>query len=796
MVKKILFQLHWLLGISAGLVLALMGVTGAGLSYQDELIGLLNPGVVSVTPPSGARTLAPDELLGRLDEQLAGRQVLGLILSADPDDAVKVNVSGVGPRGDTLYADPYSGELLGAARGTEFFRVVMQLHRWLAIGDTGKAITGAAVLGLVFLCLSGLYLRWPRQAGAWRAWLTLDWRRKGRAFLWDLHAVAGTWCLLFYLLASLTGLYWSYDWYRNGLHALAGEPAPQHGGAGGRRGPPPGMRPEGKAVQAPRPSPNLAPAWSVFRQSAGDDYRLANLRLPERPGQPLQIMYLPDDAPHGRAFDRLELDVRSGAVLKRQRYADKSVAGRLLASVYALHTGEYFGHPGRVLMLLASLSMPLFFVTGWLLYLDRRRQRRAVEASRQALAPAPAGVGRPWLIGFASQSGFAERLAWQTAGQLQAAGQAVQVRPLGELDGQALRQAGRALFVVSTFGDGEAPDSARGFVNRVLGGRFDLSQLEYALLGLGDRQYQRFCGFARQLNGWLQAQGARSLFAPLEADNGDAAVLQRWRNRLGELTGRAPAAAPGEEGFGEWRLVERDCLNPGSSAEPIWRLAFAIPPGQRWEAGDLVEIQPPQANVPPRRYSIASLTEDGALELLVRRVLRTDGRLGLCSGWLGEQLAVGRTVPLRLRPNAGFHAPADDRPLILIGNGSGLAGLRSLLKARIAAGRKHNWLLFGERSATHDFLCGEELLRWRAGGELERLDLAFSRDQERKVYVQDRLRESAEELRAWLDRGAAIYVCGSLQGMAAGVDAVLREVLGDAAVERLRDEGRYRRDVY
>ena len=85
---------------------------------------------------------------------------------------------------------------------------------------------------------------------------------------------------------------------------------------------------------------------------------------------------------------------------------------------------------------------------------------------------------------------------------------------------------------------------------------------------------------------------------------------------------------------------------------------------------------------------------------------------------------------------------------------------------------------------------------WLVSGELARLDLAFSRDQLAKVYVQDRLRESAETLSAWLAQGAAIYVCGSLAGMAAGVDAVLHELLGEAGVNALLEEGRYRRDVY
>ena len=119
-----------------------------------------------------------------------------------------------------------------------------------------------------------------------------------------------------------------------------------------------------------------------------------------------------------------------------------------------------------------------------------------------------------------------------------------------------------------------------------------------------------------------------------------------------------------------------------------------------------------------------------------------------------------------------------------------------MLKARIADGQQRHWLLFGERNREHDYLCRDELEDWLISGDIERLDLAFSRDQAEKIYVQDRLRESAGLLKQWLDDGAVIYICGSLQGMASGVDQVLNEVLGVEAVERLIEQGRYRRDVY
>ncbi|MET0288534.1 MAG: iron-uptake factor, partial [Pseudoxanthomonas sp.] len=139
---------------------------------------------------------------------------------------------------------------------------------------------------------------------------------------------------------------------------------------------------------------------------------------------------------------------------------------------------------------------------------------------------------------------------------------------------------------------------------------------------------------------------------------------------------------------------------------------------------------------------------------------------------------------------------AMDAPMILIGNGTGIAGLRSLIKDAARTGHHGHWLLFGERNAAHDHFCAQDMRDWHADGHLQRLDLAFSRDQDHKVYVQHHLADAADALRAWIARGAVIHVCGSLAGMARGVDETLRQVLGEDAVDALAAEGRYRRDVY
>ena len=840
MLKKTLFQLHWFFGITAGLVLALMGITGAAYSFQDEILRALNPTVLTVhQQPAGV--LPPAELVRKL-EATEGKAVSMLWVESESGNAARVFFTPPPGerRGQMRYFDPYTGDYLGDAVGQDFFGLMLQLHRFLAMGDTGRQITGACTLILIFFCLSGLYLRWPRQVASWRAWLTLDWRKKGRSFNWDLHSVFGTWCLLFYLLAALTGLSWSYEWYNKGLTRLLSD-APQN-----ER-----VRNRGPAPAGPAPIANYEAIWSSIYSTAGPGLSTYNIRMPPVAGQPATVYYLLQSSPHDRALNQINLDPATGVVKSVERYGDKSLKAQLLTSIYALHVGSYFGLVGRIILTVTALCMPLFFITGWLLYLDRRRKKRQVRDARKGLgenhSDAPA-----WLIGFASQSGFAEQLAWQTAGQLQAAGLPVKVQPLGSVSEEDLRQSEHALFVVSTFGDGEAPDSARGFERSVLGRDLSLQGLNYSVLALGDRQYQHFCGFARRLHFWLTHQGGNALFAPVEVDSGDQEALLHWQHQLGQITGHAPAAWASAH-YESWTLSQRTLLNPDSSGTGVYLLGLNPPAPRDWLAGDLVEILPRhcpwavehfldglgiagtdevlvdglarpleqvlasrqlpdnrshlvglhaqalvEALVPVgmREYSIASIASDGVLELIVRQERHPDGSLGLGSGWLTEHAPLGAAISLRLRRNSGFHLPTEPVPMILLGNGTGLAGLRSLLKARIADGQQRNWLLFGERNIAHDYHCQDELQGWLASGDLALLDLAFSRDQDEKIYVQDRLRESADVLRKWLAEGAAIYVCGSLQGMAAGVDQVLVDVLGSEAVQRLIEQGRYRRDVY
>ena len=377
--RKVLFQLHWIFGITVGIVLAIVGATGALLSFEQQIVASLARESRQVEA-NGRTPLAPAELLTRLTDSEPQKRITGLNIAREPAETVRVTFA---PR-EQRYVDPYTGALLPAASGgaETFFRNVRQLHRWLMLGDlgdrdVGRQIVGASTLLLIFMALTGLYLRWPRGPAARRlkTWFVPDFRLKGRAFLWNLHSVIGTWVLPVYLVIALTGLQWSYEWYRDGLYSIAGVERP----AGGEGGP--------REARGSADIPTFAHAWETFaREAAG--FTSVNVNLAAPPGRPIEFRYLDSEPSHERAFNTLAIDT-DGHVSKSERYQDKRLAAQLVSSIFPLHSGSYFGLAGVLVFLIASLAMPLFAVTGWMMYL----RRRAPRTRRESLAAATEEAG-------------------------------------------------------------------------------------------------------------------------------------------------------------------------------------------------------------------------------------------------------------------------------------------------------------------------------------------------------------------------------------------------------------------
>ena len=220
-------------------MLLVIGLSGAVLSFRAEITDLIDPGLRRVPHAADAQPLTPAELLDRLQAAPARAARGDADAVRGPGRPARVNFAPPPGerRGETRLADPYTAALLPEPRAEAFFEFVESLHRWLLMPrDTGKSVTGTLAAGLLVLALSGLYLRWPRRPLAWRNWLRLDFALSGRAFLWNLHAVAGTVALLAYLVSASTGIYWGFDAVRTLIDDAAGEGRSRaHAAHAGRR---------------------------------------------------------------------------------------------------------------------------------------------------------------------------------------------------------------------------------------------------------------------------------------------------------------------------------------------------------------------------------------------------------------------------------------------------------------------------------------------------------------------------------------------------------------------------------
>lgn len=860
MFKKILFQIHWFLGITAGLILSIMGVTGAIYSYDQQILKWVNSDSYVVQAENTPK-LTPAQLYQHFNTTQPEIKINSITIAKDPTASSTVNIEKEGERrGYNMMVNPYNAQVLPDVKGRKLLLLIQQIHRNLTAGEVGKQITGACALMLIYFVLSGLYLRWPKKHSA-RQWLAVKPKLKGRNFIWDLHAVVGTWVIVFYLLFACTGLYWSYDWWRSGMFKVMGveQPKPQgHGAPPQNRGMQQNKRSDRNSDKKSGPQLDntqlitaLNQTWSGFNSQVGRDYSTLTLNLPKKDDGKIELSFVDATPQHERARNQAVYNYKNGNIEKIELYEDKKLNQKIMSSMLPVHRGSFFGPIYQFVAMLASLAMPLFFVTGLMLYLKRRKQKKLTQAARQSLAGQYIDPNaKPWLITYATQTGVAEQLAWSTATSLQEAHQPVQVKPVQQLTQSDLEQHEQVLFVISTYGTGDAPDLATGFAKKLLKVNLDLKHMNYAVLALGSKEYpDTYCSFGHAVDAWLKTNGAHALFNTVEVDNAHLSDIQNWNQALAKATKLDLHAVNLEKVFDTWTLQQRDLLNPNSLGQPAYNIELNAKHEAIWQAGDIAEIQPgnsperihdflqkhhilknskvdslqisiekalwnkdltgeiePFANLdhlleqlptlPTREYSIASIPSQQVLRLVVRQQYDESGNLGLGSGWLTQHTQVNDEVALRIRTNESFHLIDDNRPIICIGNGTGIAGLMSLLHTRTRHDYTENWLIFGERQRACDFFYASTIEAWQTTGMIKRLDLAFSRDQEQRVYVQDIIRQNAAELLSWIERGAVLYVCGSIDGMASGVDQALVEILGDEQLDELRQQGRYRRDVY
>ncbi|WP_262048774.1 PepSY-associated TM helix domain-containing protein [Bradyrhizobium sp. Bra78] len=384
-IKAGLLQVHSIAGLVLALMLSLIALTGAIMSFEDEIGDYLNGGILQVAPRQ-APALMPDELVARLKAGQDAGKVTAVTLSSDPSAAVHVRFGRdeQGVRPASLYVDPYDARVLGSPRGEEFFATVRRLHRWLLIpGDAkgwGRQTTGIAALGLIVMLISGLVLRWPRRAGSVKMWLKPNLGLSGRGLHRSLHAVIGTWVLPIYLVMTLTGLWYSFDWYKDGVVRLLSRPQV----AAAKMQP---KQPRAPGHPEPAQAVGLDRAWTTFQREEGDRFSRALLALPAGPGTAIRIRSWGKGSTLDTTRDEFRVDAATGQFVSAERYADKTLGEKTIANLLDIHRGAILGWPGKLAFMIAAALMPLFAVTGVLLYLSRRRLRRPAQPPLGQLVP-------------------------------------------------------------------------------------------------------------------------------------------------------------------------------------------------------------------------------------------------------------------------------------------------------------------------------------------------------------------------------------------------------------------------
>lgn len=375
--RKIVFWIHLCVGVCAGLVIFIMSVTGVLLMYEKQIISWADG--VSVTPPSGSIERLPVEQLIAKVAEVETASPTAIAISSDPSKPASFSFG----REKTVFVDPYTGAILGeGSKGVRtFFRVMIDWHRWLGMGDTdnralGKAITGASNLGFLFLVLSGIYLWWPRNwnARALKAVLLFDRTARGKARDWNWHNVIGIWSAIPLAILVFTATFFSYPWATEWLYRATGEePPPKRAPAASA------PRQNGGKSAAKESSDTLSfsglhESWAKA-EARLPGWRTITLRVPASPSAPLAFTVDRGNGARPDLRGQLTIDPKNGEE-KWEGYESQGTARKIRLWVRWLHTGEAGGMLGQTIAGLASAGGAVLVWTGLSLAIRRVLKRK------------------------------------------------------------------------------------------------------------------------------------------------------------------------------------------------------------------------------------------------------------------------------------------------------------------------------------------------------------------------------------------------------------------------------------
>ena len=365
--RKFFAKLHLWLSIPFGIIIALVCLTGAILVFENEIMQLCYPTRYYVEEVKG-EPLPPAELMAAARKQLPDSiPINGLRVFPDPERTYQVVLPG---KKAAAFIDPYTGKLTGMDDGQGFFMQTMRLHRWLLDNfkrdgsfSWGKNLVGYATLALAVILLSGLAIWWPRNRKMLHNRLKIQTRKGWFRFFYDLHVSGGFYATLLLLALTLTGLTWSFGWYRNAFYAAFGVETT----AGGQEKK---ASPSGKN-KCPAGKPDYT-QWSTVLAELQSRYpRYNSITLQDGKASVSYARY-----GNTRGSDNYTFDPKTGEITGMQLYRDLPKSGKIRGWIYSVHVGTWGGLTTRILSCLASLLGAIFAVTGYYFWFRKQRGKK------------------------------------------------------------------------------------------------------------------------------------------------------------------------------------------------------------------------------------------------------------------------------------------------------------------------------------------------------------------------------------------------------------------------------------
>lgn len=370
--KKIFRKIHLWLSVPFGILITLICFSGAMLVFEKEITQMANPSLFYVDKIEGER-LPLDELAEIVSSTLPDSvQITGINVFPEAERTYQVNLSK--PRKASLYIDPYTGEIKGRYERLPFFSTMFKMHRWMmgsakaedgSIG-LGKLVVGISTIMFVFVLVTGAVIWWPRNKKVLKNHISIKFNKGWRRFWYDLHVAGGIYALLLLLAMSLTGLTWSFQWYRNGFYTLFGIETTQSSAHNNQ---------QEKGIKERKGKRDKENQF-FFWQKVCDEVAEKNPNFKQITVAKGSVTVSFDQFGNQRASDKYSFDTNSGKITEITLYKNMPDSSKIRGWIYSIHVGSWGGLFTRILTFLAALLGATLPITGYYLWIKKMYNKK------------------------------------------------------------------------------------------------------------------------------------------------------------------------------------------------------------------------------------------------------------------------------------------------------------------------------------------------------------------------------------------------------------------------------------